>query len=145
MTCSTILAIKLPPLSVLHIKSEVPESQAISRYILHKDKPHFSAIFDSHFLNSASVIVPLLSSLRKMIIVTLYAAICCNFSLVIAVLLSAGFAITGFGAVSSCLAGISEKRLFTGFTLALNNCRSTVWMLVPPTDTAFIGAVFFME
>ena len=121
----------------------MPESQAISRYILHKDKPHFSAIFDSHFLNLASVIVPLLSSLRKMIIVTLYAAICCNFSLVIAVLLSAGFAITGFGTVFSCLAWIGKKSFLTDFTPAFNHSGSAVRMLVPPTDTAFIGAVFF--
>ena len=68
---------------------------------------------------------------------------CCDFSLVIAVLLPTRFAITGFGTVFSCLAWISEKRLSTRFTLAFNHCRSAVWMLVPPTDTAFIGAVFF--
>lgn len=78
-----------------------------------------------------------------MIIVTLYAAICCNFSLVIAVLLSAGFAITGFGTVFSCLAWIGEKSFLTGFTLTFNHSGSAVRMLVPPTDTAFIGAVFF--
>lgn len=120
----------------------MPESQAISRYILHKDKPHFSAIFDSHFLNSASVIVPSLSSLRKMIIVTLYAAICCNFSLVIAVLLSAGFAITGFGTVFSCLTGISVKRLSADYTLTFNHSGSAVRMLSSPCHSAFVAAIF---
>lgn len=56
---------------------------------------------------------------------------------------AAGFAITGFGTVFSCLAWVSEKRLSTRFTLAFNHCRSAVRMLVPPVDTAFIGAVFF--
>ena len=77
-----------------------------------------------------------------MIIVTLYAAMCCNFSFVIAVLLSAGFAITGFGTVFSCLAWIGKKSFLTDFTPAFNHSGSAVGMLSPPCHSAFVAAIF---
>jgi len=58
---------------------------------------------------------------------------------------AAGFAITGFGTVFSCLTGISEKRLSARFTFVFNHSGSAVGMLSPPCHSAFIAAIFLSD